>query len=601
MKRNNRTILFIPSVRKGNGTGHLRRCLEMATIVNGITAGASSASLAVEPGPDNLADVASLLDAFPTVPVVDGPFSVEPEFTVVDRRESSSAYILALKGKTTVIGLDEGGSGRGSCDYLIDTLPEATHRSEPNIHLPAAIAPRNRRTDEVTAHESIIVTFGGEDPAGLTPLVCRSLVEEASVAPERITAVRGPSAPDFRLPGGITVLERPAHLREKFCRFDLAITSHGLTAYEALAAGVSVLLVNPSMYHKKLSRREGFPEAGVGKVSAAKLRKVLDNPNSYRMKMEKLRAKMAGKRWSVQSEDSTGAAEIVASLSVSGSSVCPVCGTATGREVARFHSRTYFRCTRCGLVFLLIFDGKRASYDESYFFEEYKAQYGRTYLEDFSHIKEMARSRLKKIGALVPEGGTLLDVGCAYGPFLAAAGEQGFDCFGIDISPPAVQYVAANLGFRTAALDFLSFDPARQFEVERFDCLTMWYVIEHFEELNKVLALAAKIVRPGGAFAFSTPNFAGISGKRSLNKFLESSPRDHFTIWSPRTARRLLADYGFTVRKIRVTGHHPERFPLASQTGRGVMYGLLMFLSRIFRLGDTFEVYALRSRGARDE
>jgi hypothetical protein len=54
---------------------------------------------------------------------------------------------------------------------------------------------------------------------------------------------------------------------------------------------------------------------------------------------------------------------------------------------------------------------------------------------------------------------------------------------------------------------------------------------------------------------------------------------------------------GFTVKKIVITGHHPERFPLAGRliTGKkGPLYGFLLLLSRIFGLGDTFEVYAVK-------
>jgi hypothetical protein len=56
------------------------------------------------------------------------------------------------------------------------------------------------------------------------------------------------------------------------------------------------------------------------------------------------------------------------------------------------------------------------------------------------------------------------------------------------------------------------------------------------------------------------------------------------------------------VKRIRVTGHHPERLPglrfLAARTRKGAFYSLLAaagrFVSRSFGLGDTFEIYAIR-------
>jgi hypothetical protein len=54
---------------------------------------------------------------------------------------------------------------------------------------------------------------------------------------------------------------------------------------------------------------------------------------------------------------------------------------------------------------------------------------------------------------------------------------------------------------------------------------------------------------------------------------------------------------GFRVKKIVVTGHHPERFPLAGvlfKKRKGPLYSFFLLLSRLFRLGDSFEVYAVK-------
>ena len=131
-------------------------------------------------------------------------------------------------------------------------------------------------------------------------------------------------------------------------------------------------------------------------------------------------------------------------------------------------------------------------------------------------------------------------------------------------------------------------------ERQRFAAVTMWYVIEHLVELRRVLLLARQLLVGGGVLAFSTPSSSGISGRRSLRRFLQHSPGDHYTVWHPRSARQVLHRYGFRVRRVRVTGHHPERFPLAA--GRGPVRARYRLgaaaASRRLRLGDTFEVYA---------
>jgi 2-polyprenyl-3-methyl-5-hydroxy-6-metoxy-1,4-benzoquinol methylase len=233
-------------------------------------------------------------------------------------------------------------------------------------------------------------------------------------------------------------------------------------------------------------------------------------------------------------------------------------------------------------------------YAREYFFELYKQQYGKTYIEDFPNLIVLGKRRLEIIKSLLPEQGPrkLLDIGCAYGPFLAAVSEEGFSPYGIDPAENAVHYVRQTL--RIPAVQ--GFFPDCPLPVSPpFDAVTLWFVIEHFKNITPVLAAVKKILKPGGIFAFSTPSFKGISGHSSLKRFLENSPADHWTIWSPRVCKKVLASAGFTVKKIVTVGHHPERFPLLGKAANGrksPLYWALLAVSKIFALGDTFEVYA---------
>jgi hypothetical protein len=95
--------------------------------------------------------------------------------------------------------------------------------------------------------------------------------------------------------------------------------------------------------------------------------------------------------------------------------------------------------------------------------------------------------------------------------------------------------------------------------------------------------------------AFATPSFTGISGRCSLKSFLDNSPQDHWTVWSPAICGKALEKAGFKAKKIVNSGHHPERFPFLGKFARkkdSPLYWLLLAASKIFALGDTFEVYA---------
>jgi SAM-dependent methyltransferase len=246
------------------------------------------------------------------------------------------------------------------------------------------------------------------------------------------------------------------------------------------------------------------------------------------------------------------------------------------------------------MVYLLRSAPPPVDYGERYFFAGYKEQYGKTYLEDFPHLTAMGEKRLGRIRSLLgPSGnGRLLDIGCAYGPFLAAARNGGFSPMGIDASGDAVRYVRENLGI-PAGQGFFP-DPSLALEDERFDAVSLWYVIEHFEDPAGALEEINRILKPGGVLALATPSFSGISRRRSPGRFLEKSPPDHWTIWTPRGCGRILAQFGFKLKKRIVTGHHPERFPPLGEKFPGPALDILYGISRLFRLGDTFEVYAVK-------
>jgi hypothetical protein len=51
------------------------------------------------------------------------------------------------------------------------------------------------------------------------------------------------------------------------------------------------------------------------------------------------------------------------------------------------------------------------------------------------------------------------------------------------------------------------------------------------------------------------------------------------------------------VKKIVVSGHHPERFPvfgILAKSKISPFYWLLLAVSKLFGLGDTFEVYTVQ-------
>jgi 2-polyprenyl-3-methyl-5-hydroxy-6-metoxy-1,4-benzoquinol methylase len=581
----------------------------------------------------------------------------------------------AWAARGPLIGIDEGGPARNRFDFLIDLLPGPSGFVPANIFAPRLLPlPKNRRSsflpaedpvpgDEIPAGEKsrerrpfrILVSFGAEDPGGLAPAAARALIpslsgkktlrkiaaEEKSPGsfPVEITVLAGKRNAGkalFDLPKtpGLLVREAVPELREHLAEYDLLITHFGLTAFEALHARLPVILLSPGPYHERLARRASLVSAGRGKGRASRIPRLIYRGNSpggipllnldflktLGLGCEKT-ARDLGLPSGTDGASPRSLGEFIAALTPLVPPACPACagGGRTGHRVlARFPDRTYRQCPRCGMVYMLRTDPPPIEYETDYFFDFYKKQYGKTYQEDFPHLMETGKIRLREIAGLLGKDGAgekgpsgenlssrggrssvkrLLDIGCAYGPFLAAAREGGFAPLGIDPAEDAIRYVREELRI-PALTGFFPDLPAPELGgAESFDVVTLWYVIEHFQDPRRVLGEISRLLKKGGVLAFSTPSFSGISGRSSRGKFLERSPPDHWTIWTPRYCRRLLRLYGFELKKIAVTGHHPERFPLLGPrlSGKqGPAYRFFLWISRIFRWGDTFEVYAVK-------
>jgi 2-polyprenyl-3-methyl-5-hydroxy-6-metoxy-1,4-benzoquinol methylase/predicted RNA-binding Zn-ribbon protein involved in translation (DUF1610 family) len=461
----------------------------------------------------------------------------------------------------------------------------------------------------------VLISFGQEDAAGLGIAAARALAEKNTDTVE-ITLLRGGLEKKENIYNDKFLCATAIpHLADHLMEYDLVITHYGLTAFESLYRGVPVLLASPGAYHEKLAKAAGFCSVGIGTASAKKMTRLLFNRGklnrSFLAGLQKHCLALAV-RHNLDRPPRQSLAALINGFTPSVSRNCPACGGTVlhGPALARYAERTYRRCKYCGIIIMERLTPPPVEYEKEYFFEQYQKQYGKTYLEDFPNLTAMGKRRLAVIKSLMPAAGNtaagstaagnvaappLLDIGCAYGPFLAAAREEGFSPFGIDPAQDAIRYVTQTLGIPAVQGFFPPENGARRTS-SSYSVITLWYVIEHFRDCVPVLAEIQKLLKPGGVLAFSTPSFTGISGRASLKKFLERSPADHWTVWSPAAAKKALKTAGFTVKKIVNSGHHPERFPLLgkfAQNKKSPLYWLLMAVSTIFCLGDTFEAYAV--------
>lgn len=586
-------LVLVPSVVKGHGTGHLRRCLSAALEAK------QGGFFVYIPDDKSLQETDALVEEYINAGLSKNQIinSIPDESylpaIITDTFELTENQLKELAKNRSLISIDEGSHYTDYCDYLLDIIPSyKIDRLANKIDSGFITMPENVRSDNSSEKKDIkkvLICLGGEDPSNLTMPAAQAFRKKFPEA--KITAIIShQDNPYVDYAGGpnIEFVKPIAGLREKLFEYDIVVTHYGLTAFEAVYAGCGVILLPTTKLHKKLAQKYNFAFVDDKNISDVSLQTALNSENLY--------AK------NILSEDKKSLSDFLRHLSAGKRMCCPVCGKLPSQPdevISRNESRTYRRCSTCGMVYMAFTTVEDKKYQKAYFFEEYKKQYGKTYEEDFDSIKAQGMRRagiIKLLSGNFGAGGekNLLDIGCAYGPFLAAATDTGFNPFGTDISEDAVSYVQQKLKYPAVCSAFPEIDTAEEFGIAQFDVVTMWYVIEHFKDLGRVLRKVSSLVKKGGIFAFSTPSGEGISAVSNKEHFYEISPTDHYTIWEPSRADTILRLFGFKVERIVSTGHHPERFPYIKKCGAekgSLKWNLIDAYSHARALGDTVEIY----------
>lgn len=580
------TVLFVPSVKKGCGTGHLRRCLR-ATI--------DSDSFIYIPENAELEETESIVNEYLNLEnglkdyqiVKSFPEINEFSLIVTDLFNMEKEIAEKFYKVSTVLSIDEGSDSSFYSDYLLDIIPSYNLKRKANLSLPSLIdTPKNKKAQWNLQLHNVLVCLGGEDPANLT---IPASIYFAKVGYNVTSILKLSSRPSEKI-NNVTFIEPVVDLKEKLFEYDLVVTHYGLTAFEANSAGCAVILLATTKLHENLAKTYGFQCLS---------KRQLESPFKYSLFTDTL--KLFPQAIS-EEKNQKSLGEYIKEIAYGKRILCPICNskkTEADVVVARTKYSTFRRCRDCGIIYMSWLNETSAvEYEKSYFAQQYKQQYGKTYLEDFDSIKKTGIHRIMDINSCLKIPNfmkpTVLDIGCAYGPFLAAANESGWQVFGTDISKDAIEYVQNTLLFPATCSVFPDFDAGISFGINQFDAITMWYVIEHFIDLSPVLNKISNLLKVGGVFAFSTPSGQGVSAKLNKQSFFDNSPHDHYTIWEPSRVGKILQRFGFKVIKIVSTGHHAERFPAVkshSWNKTNIMFKGYDSFSKICKLGDTFEVY----------
>ena len=152
-------------------------------------------------------------------------------------------------------------------------------------------------------------------------------------------------------------------------------------------------------------------------------------------------------------------------------------------------------------------------------------------------------------------GDRALDLGCGEGEFTAELAAVAQAAVGADVAEAALRRARS----RRPGLEFerVPFDGPLPFDDQSFDLIWSSEVIEHVADTAGWLAEIRRVLAPAGRLLLTTPSHGRL---RLLVGGIErySEPLgDHLHLYSRRSLREVLAEFGFTTVAVRSAGGPP--------------------------------------------
>ncbi len=143
----------------------------------------------------------------------------------------------------------------------------------------------------------------------------------------------------------------------------------------------------------------------------------------------------------------------------------------------------------------------------------------------------------------------ILDVGCGRGLFLAEAHRRGWEAYGTEFSAEAAR-ICRDAGIRMVLGPL---DPGK-FDRGDFDVVTSFEVFEHMNTPAAELQSIHRLLRPGGLFYCTTPNWNSLLRHYLRADYNVIGYPEHLSYYTRSTLNRVVLANGFRLVKFKSTG-----------------------------------------------
>ena len=289
---------------------------------------------------------------------------------------------------------------------------------------------------------------------------------------------------------------------------------------------------------------------------------------------------------------------------------CPQCGSEKKVPYSPLAPHHLVACGDCGLVFTAL---QPSTEDLLAFYSRYLM------VEDISPVTLVRYEEVLDSFEPFRKTGRILETGCGSGIFMQRAALRGWRVHGTEIGSHAL--VAA----QTRGVDMVEgpLDPVN-YPPDHFDIVCSIEVIEHLRDPRHELSNVMAVLRPGGLFYVTTPNFNCLARRVSPSDWNVASYPEHLSYFTPRTLDRMLSAEGLKKRGLTTTGFSFYRWQVrhdrssvnksAAQRKEESIRSALEHkpylrltkrlangLLNLFQLGDSMKAYYIKPPTARDK
>jgi len=200
--------------------------------------------------------------------------------------------------------------------------------------------------------------------------------------------------------------------------------------------------------------------------------------------------------------------------------------------------------------------------------------YSSDWVKGHSHnpiAHDIAKHTAQVVGSVLPEGASVIDIGCGSGLLVDRLAKIGYQATGLDWSRSAIEYAR-----KYYQGEYILVNVEQGLDVSRkFDCVVASHILEHLENPHEFLQSVKGLLEPDGYLVIAVPNFAWYDQDSTYRSVSTIFDPEHVVGYSPVGMRKLLEMNGYKVEFMATRTHR-----LAILTAIGINVYKMLFDGR---------------------